>query len=182
MQILDGRKELYQWDIRPKITSNRFKVGEEIHFTNIKQTKALPVLTKEYNGKVVVEVPSILLQNAFPITVYWYVTIDDSSFTKEEYQLPVKQKPKPEDYVYTETEILTVEDYVNKAVNEAKESGEFKGDKGDPGADGKDGKDGKDGVNGKDGYTPQRNVDYWTEADKSEIKSYVDEAILGGEW
>lgn len=47
---------------------------------------------------------------------------------------------------------------------------------------GKDGINGKDGSNGKDGYTPQREVDYWTDADKAEIKSYVDEAILGGEW
>lgn len=36
--------------------------------------------------------------------------------------------------------------------------------------------------NGEDGYTPIRGVDYWTEADKAEIKSYVDEAILGGAW
>lgn len=33
-----------------------------------------------------------------------------------------------------------------------------------------------------DGGTPQRGVDYWTDADKAEIKSYVDEAILGGAW
>lgn len=32
------------------------------------------------------------------------------------------------------------------------------------------------------GYTPVREVDYWTEADKAEIKSYVDDAILGGVW
>ena len=30
--------------------------------------------------------------------------------------------------------------------------------------------------------TPQKGVDYWTEADIAEIKSYVEEAILGGEW
>lgn len=48
-----------------------------------------------------------------------------------------------------------------------------KGDKGDTGAAGK---------NGSDGKTPVRGTDYWTEADKAEIKSYVDEAILNGEW
>lgn len=41
------------------------------------------------------------------------------------------------------------------------------------------GADGKDGI---DGYTPQRGTDYWTDYDKAEIKSYVDEAILGGAW
>lgn len=35
---------------------------------------------------------------------------------------------------------------------------------------------------GKDGYTPQKGVDYWTESDKDEIKTYVDNLILGGEW
>lgn len=30
--------------------------------------------------------------------------------------------------------------------------------------------------------TPVRGTDYWTDADKAEIKSYVDEAILGGVW
>lgn len=38
------------------------------------------------------------------------------------------------------------------------------------------------GGSGSDGYTPQKGVDYWTEEDKAEIKSYVDEAILGGAW
>ena len=29
---------------------------------------------------------------------------------------------------------------------------------------------------------PIRGTDYWTDEDIAEIKSYVDEAILGGEW
>ncbi|MBO7319513.1 MAG: hypothetical protein J6V06_05775, partial [Clostridia bacterium] len=32
------------------------------------------------------------------------------------------------------------------------------------------------------GYTPVRGTDYWTAADIAEIKSYVDDAILGGAW
>jgi hypothetical protein len=38
------------------------------------------------------------------------------------------------------------------------------------------------GLDGVDGYSPARGTDYWTEADKAEIKSYVDNAILGGAW
>lgn len=30
--------------------------------------------------------------------------------------------------------------------------------------------------------TPKKGVDYWTKADIAEIKSYVDDAILGGVW
>lgn len=50
---------------------------------------------------------------------------------------------------------------VDAALSNAKTSGEF---------------------DGEDGYTPVRGTDYWTEADKAEIKAYVDEAILGGAW
>lgn len=32
---------------------------------------------------------------------------------------------------------------------------------------------------GADGYTPVRGTDYWTDEDKAEIKSYVDEAVAG---
>ena len=66
-----------------------------------------------------------------------------------------------------------------------------KGDKGDQGERGLQGEQGIQGVQGiqgqqgekgNDGYTPVRGTDYWTEADKAEIKGYVDEAILGGAW
>lgn len=38
------------------------------------------------------------------------------------------------------------------------------------------------GPAGKDGYTPVRGTDYWTEEDIATIKGYVDEAILNGAW
>lgn len=50
---------------------------------------------------------------------------------------------------------------------------------GPAGGQGLPGTPGEDGV---DGYSPVRGKDYWTDADKLEIKSYVDEAILGGVW
>lgn len=56
---------------------------------------------------------------------------------------------------------------IDEALSQAKASGEF---------------DGADGQNGVDGKTPVRGTDYWTDADKAEIKSYVDDAILGGAW
>lgn len=56
---------------------------------------------------------------------------------------------------------------------------------GAPGADGAQGPEGPQGETGPagaDGYTPQRGTDYWTAEDIAEIKAYVDDAILGGEW
>lgn len=50
---------------------------------------------------------------------------------------------------------------VNETLEKAKESGEF---------------------DGKDGYTPVRGEDYWTPSDLVEIKSYIDNTFLNGEW
>lgn len=50
---------------------------------------------------------------------------------------------------------------ITDALSQAKASGEF---------------------DGKNGETPVRGTDYWTDADKAEIKTYVDEVILGGVW
>lgn len=45
-----------------------------------------------------------------------------------------------------------------------------------------DGAKGDKGDTGEAGYSPVRGTDYWTDADKAEIKSYVDDAILNGAW
>lgn len=51
-----------------------------------------------------------------------------------------------------------------------------------PGPKGDKGDTGNKGDTGDPGYSPVRGTDYWTDADKAEIKAYVDEAILGGAW
>lgn len=137
LKIYDGRERFYQWDIDQKITSNTFKVGDEIHFYNRKLSTTPVVIAYELGGKVVADVPNILLQSSSPITAYRYITDENGSKTIEEHTFEVTQRPKPDDYVYTETEIYTIKTAVDKALLEAKESGEF---------DGADGKDGKDGV------------------------------------
>lgn len=60
-----------------------------------------------------------------------------------------------------------------------------KGDKGDTGATGPKGDKGDTGATGATGAagkTPVRGTDYWTDNDIATIKSYVDDAILGGAW
>lgn len=171
MRTLDGREQFYQWDLNQKITSNRFSVGEEIHFYNIKQPTALVVLAYELNENVVADVPNIILQSSQPFTAYRYITSDDGSYTIEEKQFKVIQRAKPSDYVYTETEVATIEKLVENEIQEAINSGDFKGEpgeKGEKGDPGKDGKDGKDGVDGKNGENY-----ILTESDKQEIADIV---------
>lgn len=174
MRIYDGRESFAQWDMNMKVTDETFKVGEKIDFYNGTTENALVMLAYEYNGVVVADVPNIFFTLPLPIMVYRCVDEDSCSCTKEMHKFEVRKRPKPDDYVYEQTEVYTIASAVELALKECKESGEFDGK---DGKDGKPGEPGKDGKDGKDGYTPQREIDYWTPEDQAEIKTYVDALV-----
>lgn len=100
------------------LTSPDFKIGDEVHITNSRLPNAMTVLVYEYNGKAVVDVPNILLQTTYPIIAFRYINDGKSGYTVEKYEFKVNQKPKPDDYVYTETEIHNIKSVVNAALLE----------------------------------------------------------------
>ena len=102
-----------------KVTSNTFEVGDKIHFFNMRQTNALVVKAYELDGKIVADVPNILLQTAMPIQVYRYVYDEHSAQTIEKDTFNVEQRPQPYDYFYCETELYELRKEVDKAVLDA---------------------------------------------------------------
>lgn len=119
MTIYDGRESFYQWDLNQKITSNTFAVGDKIHFFNMRQSNALVVKAYELDGKVVADVPNILLQNALALKVWRYEYGDNSAQTIEEQIFNVEQRAQPYDYFYTETELYELRKDVARAVEDA---------------------------------------------------------------
>lgn len=184
--------ELNQWDIGRSV---KVTDASHVHFANQGDSRA--VIMELTNSQALI--PNYLLQTGKQLCVYAVangVTIDRKTFS-------VKKREKPEDYIYTETEMLTWEALDRRITALERGGGGGEGGfspivtvkpiagghrvtiidaVGEQTFDIMDGKDGASGSNGKDGYTPVRGKDYWTEQDKNEIKSYVDEAILGGEW
>jgi hypothetical protein len=138
LKLNDGRKDLWQWD-----TGRTATVDVEcdvVHFSNLNFGNAPAVQVK--NNEV--QIPNQLLKTGVDIYAWAFVEDADGAYTKEEQVLKVNKRAKPDDYVYTETEVLSIKAVVEKALTEAKESGEF---------DGADGRDGKDGADGKDGLS-----------------------------
>ena len=79
----------------------------------------------------------------------------------------------------------TLDELLGEALQKAEESGAFDGPAGPQGVQGPKGEKGDTGEKGDEGpagYRPVRGIDYWTEGDQDAIKSYVDDAILGGSW
>ena len=141
----DGRKGLYQWD-----TGRTATVAIEcdvVHFSNLKYGESLAVEVKK--GEVAI--PNKLLTSGAPIYCWAFVKDESGTYTKKEQALDVIKRAKPSDYVYTETEVITIQTAVENALQEAKQSGEFKGEKGDTGATGPMGPQGETGATGAAG-------------------------------
>ena len=115
LKIFNGRTKFRQWDVNQKLICDGINLGTHIHFSSNGET-ALVVEPYELNGMTVVNVPNILLQEASLIYVYVYVHESDENYTKHRVIYDVEARPKPYDYVYTETEVLsyhTLEEKIN---------------------------------------------------------------------
>lgn len=125
VQLFDGRTSFWQWDLDQRLIVGDEVCGE-VHFENESSDCALVCEAYELDGQRVVDVPNILLQEAGSLRVYTY----SGSCTKRSARFMVLPRQKPADYIYTETECWTVEKAVEKALQEAKDSGEFNGEDG----------------------------------------------------
>lgn len=132
LSLNDGRKELYQWD-SGRMATVAVKC-DIVHFSNLKYGESLAVEVKEGN----VAIPNKLLMSGAEIYCWAFAKDESGAYTKQEQTFNVIKRPKPSDYCYTETEVITIQKAVEDALQEAKESGDFKGEKGDKGEKGED--------------------------------------------
>lgn len=123
---------LTQWDIDQTLVVEDSYITEHhekppnFHFCNKYSENALVVETKlDDEGRITADVPNILLQEGTPIVAYVYIYGIDGveGYSKSLYtiRIPVRPRPKPDDYMYTETEILTwqrLEERMKKLIQE----------------------------------------------------------------
>lgn len=103
--------------------------GVVIHISNIPSTAVLQthysiegmrnafVYIPEYNNEYwISKVPNVFLAQEKPVQIYVYVTFDDGGKTIMRITMPIKTRPKPDDYVLTEEELHGF-DYVLQQLN-----------------------------------------------------------------
>ena len=102
--IANGRKSLWQWDLNQRLTV----AGDctEVHYLDRGTSSTLTVEVK--NGKA--DIPNILLQKAGRLIVYAYIIDAQDHHTKVCETFGIAPRPKPAEYVYTETEVKTWSD------------------------------------------------------------------------
>lgn len=105
----NGERFFYQWDTGRKLIVND-RECTEVHFINGDTEEALCCAIYDLGGIRAVNVPNILLQSAKPIRAYLFLTDSDGRLTTYSDVFRVVGRPKPEEYIYTETEILSYKD------------------------------------------------------------------------
>ena len=118
-QILDGRYSFYQWDANRKLLVLDAAV-EQVHFVS-EEGAALVCAVYEEDGQRVVDVPNILLQREGWL-IFFAVARGCTLYSR---RFQINGREKPEDYIYTPTEVLSVERVAERVVEEALQSGAF---------------------------------------------------------
>lgn len=104
-KLINDRDSFYQWDLNQKLIVEDSSV-DEVHFCNKTDDCSLVCEVYEQDGKRLVNVPNILLTEAWDIRAYAYC---NDCYTKQSERFKVIARTKPADYVYTETEIKSWE-------------------------------------------------------------------------
>ena len=115
LELKDGRKKLYQWDIGS--TANVSVECSEVHFSNMKFGDSIPV---DVIDKTVI-IPNEVLTSGMDVYCYAFVKDNDGFFTKKETVFKVEKRPKPSGYIYEPSDVVSVEEIVKKEVGDIQE-------------------------------------------------------------
>lgn len=127
LKISDGRKEFYQWDKDVQLVSSGLPAGCAIHFDEQDSKETLTVVLKQSGEKLVCDVPNIILQKAQSFVAYAYLVDEQGSRTVYEQKFDVREREKPADYVYTETEVFSYDSLVQRIEKLEKSGGVVNG-------------------------------------------------------
>lgn len=104
---------LVQWDVDQTVSFEGVNISTNtapiVHFCNKNSDKALGVQSTLDDGIINVKIPNVLLKEAETIVVYFYSNNRSVEITK----IPVRPKPQPNDYFYSDNvEVVTLSELI----------------------------------------------------------------------
>lgn len=123
IEIADARKFFWQWDTGCKLRLKGVTEGAQAHFYRDEMTEPLTVVSYALGEDIVCDIPDELLQVAETFAVYTYVAAEAGGKTYVSRAFPVKGRPKPVDYIYTPTALVTLEKAVEESLTKILDSG-----------------------------------------------------------
>ena len=104
--------ELYQWDTGRivKVIPDSDAIVHEVHFSTKAMDFAYVVKTYIENSVTYCAIPNIILQQSNRVLCYEVCENSDGEETIYDTQFEIIKRNRPEDYIYTEHERITIED------------------------------------------------------------------------
>lgn len=123
------KNKLYQWDTNVKLLIDEsIEKVDEVHFNARYSKEVLCVKVYRTDTETYVYIPNILLQQTYDILAYTYRDDENSNHTNYDTVFTITPRPKPSEYVYTETEVFTYKSLENRIIelekNRSEEPGE----------------------------------------------------------
>ena len=108
---------LTQWDKGQAIEINLSSLPAtfQVHFSWKSYHEAYVVEATSDGWSAIVPIPNIILQKCRTAVAWVYLVEDEAGETVKTIYLPIVERAKPSDYVYTEIEIQSIANVVNKA-------------------------------------------------------------------
>ena len=105
LKIYGDLSYFWQWDYNRKLIVDDGGACSQVHYCN-GSGDSLVCRVRTDGDQRVADVPNILLQQDKPIKAYLYTEAADGTRTRSSHLFTVLARSKPEEYVYTETEVL----------------------------------------------------------------------------
>ena len=115
LNLKDGT--LWQWDLGRKIiiTVDKGSTIDRVQFYNgIEDHAREGVVEVDDQGRTLAEIPNGLLQYSNNLSVYLVTTTQFGVKTQEQITLVVNPRAKPEDYIFTDNEVRTYQQFVER--------------------------------------------------------------------
>lgn len=116
IKLENNQRFLYQWSLNKRVIVDGFLSGTRVEFSRRFDCKesALPVVAYEDGGHIYADIPNILLQSPGYIRAQVCPSVADTGHTPEQTDIKIVRREKPEDYTYTETPTLSLENKLDK--------------------------------------------------------------------
>ena len=112
IELENGARVLNQWELNKRVIIDNFFAGTRVEISKRYDCKdsALPVIAYESGGHVVADIPNIFLQKPGYIRVFVCPSAADGESYPEVKDFRIVKAEKPDDYIYTETKTVSVQE------------------------------------------------------------------------
>lgn len=127
LKVYGKNRELWQWDTDQMLIVEGAAECQQVHFSRPGDISCPVVQIREHNGHRVADIPNLYLQQPGKFYAFLCGINGSEGQTYHREKFVIRERPRPDTYVYTQTQVLRYENLENRVAALEKHSGENNG-------------------------------------------------------